>query len=208
MFVCVARVALRPSLSCNYNHYNTLTRLPCTAHPFKPTLPLPRQTLHAAIPKFTTWPSSRFLLPETNYFKPYSYPQHTLHLCNIQTPLGRRKFAFRPNWNTPAPRSRNPVSNALATIDRYTQRYFGRSFDVVGLVIALNVGTCTTYPHSHSPEAVFVLWQTYGNTPHGRRFMRDNFQSSLRNTASGRVWTLLTSNFSHSELSMSLVIWL
>lgn len=48
--------------------------------------------------------------------------------------------------------------------------------------------------------AIFLLWQLMDQAKWGRKVMYENFTISLHNLKEGRVWTLLTSTFSHQRL--------
>ena len=63
---------------------------------------------------------------------------------------------------------------------------------ILWILIALNVG-------------VFILWHQVGTTRGGLRFMMDHFLVSGSNVTSGRIWTLLTSCFSHRDATHLLV---
>jgi len=63
---------------------------------------------------------------------------------------------------------------------------------ILWILIALNV-------------AVFILWHQVGTSRSGLRFMMDHFLVSGANVADGRVWTLLTSCFSHRDATHLLV---
>lgn len=58
--------------------------------------------------------------------------------------------------------------------------------EVMWVLIGLNV-------------AVYVMWQYLGNSRSGLIWLNENFLVSWPHLASGRVWTLLTSEFSHSD---------
>ncbi|KAN0097702.1 hypothetical protein V8E55_002148 [Tylopilus felleus] len=64
-------------------------------------------------------------------------------------------------------------------------------------IIAVNAGVYLTWT---------LAMQTYHTTGDGTllRFMLDNFRVDMRNVTSGRVWTLLTSCFSHMEATHAL----
>eukprot|EP01121_Diplochlamys_sp_Union-15-3_P004010 TRINITY_DN13972_c0_g1_i1.p1 TRINITY_DN13972_c0_g1~~TRINITY_DN13972_c0_g1_i1.p1 ORF type:complete len:228 (-),score=13.27 TRINITY_DN13972_c0_g1_i1:66-668(-) len=47
--------------------------------------------------------------------------------------------------------------------------------------------------------AVFLLWQTYGETKKGKSFMYRNFVGSEYNLKQGRIWTLVTSSISQQR---------
>ncbi|EGO27384.1 hypothetical protein SERLADRAFT_382112 [Serpula lacrymans var. lacrymans S7.9] len=64
-------------------------------------------------------------------------------------------------------------------------------------IIGLNVGVFLTW------QAATATWQQTGDTSL-IRFLRDNFVVEMRNISSGRIWTLVTSCFSHRDFSHAL----
>jgi len=97
---------------------------------------------------------------------------------NIMQNIGKRHYN-RPYFNTGV--QRFSQSTSIAT---YVESM--NSNNLLWSFIVANV-------------LIFILWNTYGSSPQGRKFMMNNFLASYQNLSQGRVWTILTSNFSQSE---------
>eukprot|EP01128_Nolandella_sp_AFSM9_P004262 TRINITY_DN1884_c0_g1_i3.p1 TRINITY_DN1884_c0_g1~~TRINITY_DN1884_c0_g1_i3.p1 ORF type:complete len:220 (+),score=12.53 TRINITY_DN1884_c0_g1_i3:15-674(+) len=114
--------------------------------------------------------------------------------CQARLNVARLPTRATVRWKTPS-NALKPIVVARRSyayqLIRPFQRGGGRlnldsSLWIIYLIITINV-------------IVFLIWEFLGTTSWGTRFMIDNFTLSVRNVSEGRVWTFLTSMFSHNS---------